>query len=193
MKRFPFLLISFSLLLAALSFSACGGDDDVNPITFIGRPFGWAIVSVTSDFQQQTDAAIAALTDEEIAAAGRTRAEITEAYNTIIARQTNVDDCDLDDGLFFVDNGEVRVLKGDVICPEAGDPSVLGTFDGNNYITNADATEMTIRFPGGMVQSIYTISVLTDGMMELEQRRVVSDTLVGDVRYDISYRLTGSE
>jgi hypothetical protein len=193
MKRFPFLFITFSLLLAALSFSSCGDDDDVNPISFIGRPVGWSLESVTSNFQQQADAAIAAITDEEIAAAGRTRAEITETFNTIIARETNFDDCDRDDGLYFVDNGEVRVLQGDVICPEPGDPSVMASFDGNNYITNAAGTEMTIRFPGGTIQSRYNIPVLMDGLMELEQQRTVSDTLVGDVEYDINYRLLGNE
>jgi hypothetical protein len=193
MKRFPSFLISLSLLLAALSFSACGDDDNVSPITFIGRPFGWELAAVTSDFQQQADAAISALTDEEIAAAGRTRAEIVETFNTIIARETNFDDCDRDDNLVFVDNGEIRVLKGAVICPEPGDPSVMAPFDNNNYITNADATQMTVRFPGGAVQSIYTITVLLDGLMELEQRRTVADTLVGVVAYEISYRLTGNE
>jgi hypothetical protein len=192
MKQFPSLLITFSLLLAALSFSTCGSDDDVSPITYIGRPTGWVIESVTSDFQQQADAAIAALTDEEIAAAGRTRAEIIEGFNTIIARETSFDDCDRDDGLFFVDNGEVRILQGDVICPGVGDPSVLAPFDNKNYITNAAGTEMTIRFPGGMVQSRYNMPVLMDGLMELEQQRTVSDTLVGDVRYDINYRLIGN-
>lgn len=192
MKRFPSLLISFSLLLAVLSFSTCGDDEGVSPISFIGRPFGWTIQSVTSDFQQQADAAIAALTDEEISAAGRTRAEITEEYNFTISQQTSVDDCDLDDGLFFADNGEMRVLQGDVRCPESGDPSVVGVFNNFNYITNADATEMTIRFPGGSFQSTYTITELTNEIMELEQSRVISDTLVGDVVYDISYRLTGN-
>lgn len=194
MKRFPSLLISFSLILAALSFSTCGNDDDVSPITYIGRAGGWTISTINSDFQQQADAAIAALSDEEIAAAGRTRAEITEAYNTTIARETNIDDCDLDDGLFFVDNGEVRVFQGDVFCPEPGDPTVLAPFDADyNYRTNADATEMTIRFPGGQVQSVYNITELLDGLIELEQRRILADTLVGDVRYDISYRLIGFE
>jgi hypothetical protein len=193
MKRFPFYLISFSLVLAVLSVSTCGDDEGVSPISHIGRPFGWTIESVTSDFQQQADAAIAALTDEDIAAAGRTRAEITDDYNAIIAGQTNVDDCDLDDGLFFADIGEIRVLQGNVFCPEPGDPSVLGIFDNLNYITNADATEMTIRFPGGAFQSTYTIIELTNEIMELEQRRVISDTLVGNVEYDINYRLTGND
>lgn len=192
MKNFPSLLLLSGITFATLSFSTCGSDDDVNPISFIGRDFGWAIESVTSDFQERADAAIAALTDEEIAAAGRTRAEITETFNTIVDRETNVDDCDRDDGLFFVDNGEIRVLKGDVMCPEAGDPSVLDPFNNLNYVTNADATMMMVRFPGGALQSTYTIVELRDGLLELEQRRTVTDTLVGSVAYDISYRLTGN-
>jgi hypothetical protein len=193
MKRFTSYLVSLSLILAVLSFSTSGDDDNVNPRTHLGRTFGWALTSVTSDFQQQAEAAIAALTDEEISAAGRTRAEITESFNTIIARETNFEDCDRDEALVFIDNGEIRVQKGDVLCPEPGDPSVIGSFNNKNYTTNADATEMTIRFPDGAFNSIYTITVLTDEIMELEQRRTVSDTLVGDVMYNISYRLSGND
>ncbi|MFK8162789.1 MAG: hypothetical protein AB8H12_10035 [Lewinella sp.] len=192
MKQSITFFFLFVLTLTTISFSSCGGDDDVNPIAFIGRDFGWAIESVNSNFQESADAAIAALSDEDIAAAGRTRAGITASFDTLIATQTNVEACDLDDALFFIENGAVQILKGDVMCPETGDPSVFAPFNNTNYSTNFDASVMTFRRSDGSTQGVYDVVVLVEGMMQLDQRRVISDTLVGNVEYDISYRLTGN-
>lgn len=177
------------LLLTVLLIAACGNDDSINPISFIGNDNGWVIESVTSDYQVQADAAIAALTEEALMMAGRTRAEVQAQFDASIATQTNVEDCDRDDLLFFVDNGEMRVIKGNVICAEPGDPTVLAIFNQNNYSTNADATRMTIRRSDGSTVGVYDITELTADIMQLDQRRTVTDTLVGPVEYDFQFRL----
>ncbi len=178
----------FGFLVLLLS-AACGDDDDINPISFIGNDNGWIIESVVSDFQAQADAAIAALTEAQLMNAGRTRAEIQEQFDALIATQTGVEACDLDDILFFVENGEMRIIKGNVDCPEPGNPTVLAPFNQNNYTTNADATLMTVRRSDGLTLGVYTIVELTADVMQLDQRRSVTDTLVGVVAYDFSYRL----
>lgn len=185
MKQF----ILFALIAAAFISTGCGSDDDFNPISFIGREAGWIIETINSDFQVQADAAIAALTDEQLSAAGRTRAELTASFNARVATQTQVEDCDRDDILFFLESGQMSILRGSVTCPEAGDPTVLAPFNNNTYTTNAAATRMTVRRLDGTIIHNYSITSLTPERMQLEERRTVADTLVGEVVYDISYGL----
>lgn len=185
MKQF---FLCSSIFALSLGFG-CVSDDDFNPISFIGREAGWVIETINSDFQVQADAAIAALTDEQISAAGLTRAELTASYNARVASLTQVDDCDRDDVLFFLDDGQMRIIKGSITCMGAGDPTVLASFNNNVYSTDSGATRMTIRRPDGTIIHNYSINSLTPERMQLDERRTVADTLVGDIIYDLSYLL----
>lgn len=185
MKQF---LLYASMFVLLLGFG-CGSDDDFNPVTFIGREDGWVVNAVNSDFQVQADAAIAALTDEQLSAAGLTRAELTATYDARVATQTEVMDCDRDDVLYFLGNGEMRIIKGSVTCPETGDPTVLASFNNNNFTTDASATRIVVRRPNGGTIHTYAISILTVDQMQLDERRTITDTLVGEIVYDLSYVL----
>lgn len=185
MKQF-FLL---TLALAITLFSACGDDDDVNPVVFIGNPNGWTIQSIESNFQAQADAAIADLTDEELMAANRTRAEVTAIFNDRVADVTEVDPCDQDDGLFFSGQGATQLLRRFTPCPD-GDLNVLDVFHAKAYGLNAGATSITFRDVNGSNPDTYDVDELTATNFSLSKTRTVSDTLVGSFMYDIQYNLT---
>lgn len=185
MKQF-FLL---SLALTISLFSACGDDDNLNPIIFIGAVDGWMIQTVTSDFQSQADAAIAAVTDQEFMDAGFTRAEVTELYNTRVANATQVEPCDQDDGLFFSADGATQLLRRFTFCPD-GDLNVLDRFHARAYSLNANASMITFRDANGANADVYTVEELSATTLAMSQARTVTDTLIGTFMYDIDYEFS---
>ena len=187
MKQFFLITLALTITL----FSACADDDDTNPIIFIGNPDGWMIQSVDSDFQAKADAAIANLTDEELMAASRTRAEVTATYNDRVANVTNVDPCDQDDGLFFSADGATQLLRRFEFCPD-GDLNVLDVFHARAYALNAGATSITFRDANGANADVYDVNELSAASLRLSKTRSVADTLVGTFMYDIQYNLTAN-
>lgn len=187
MKQFFLITLALTITL----FSACGDDDDVNPIIFIGNPDGWTIQTVTSDFQAQADAAIANVTDEAFMTAGRTRAEVTVIYNDLVADVVNVDPCDQDDGLFFSADGATQLLRRFEFCP-GGDLNVLDVFHARAYTFNANATSLTFRDANGSNADVYDVDELSAANLRFSKTRSVVDTLVGTFMYDIEYSLTGN-
>ena len=185
MKQFFLSLMALTIL----TFSACGDDDDVNPIIFIGAVDGWMIESVTSDFQARADAAVAAVTDEALAAAGRTRAEVTEDFNQRVADATQVEDCDQDDGLFFSADGATQLLRRFTVCPD-GDLNVLDRFHARAYALTADAASLTFRDASGSNPDTYAVEELTATKLRISQVRTLEDSLVGTFMYDIEYDFT---
>ncbi|MCX8210669.1 MAG: hypothetical protein OTI34_06470 [Lewinella sp.] len=184
MKQFFFIILTLTITF----FSACADDDDVNPIVFIGNFDGWTIQSVDSDFQAKADAAIANLTDEELMAAGRTRAEVTATYNDRVANVTNVDPCDQDDGLFFSTEGATQLLRRFTLCPD-GDLNVLDVFHARAYSLNAGVTSIIFRDANGANADAYDVDELSAANFSLSKTRSVSDALVGTFMYDIQYNL----
>ena len=185
MKQFFLLTLALTITL----FSACGDDDNVNPIVFIGNPDGWMIQTVTSDFQARADAAIAAVTDQELIDAGLTRTEVTDIYNTRVADATQVEPCDQDDGLFFSADGATQLLRRFTFCPD-GDLNVLDGFHARAYSLNGNATMITFRDVDGSNADVYTIEELSATSLGMSQTRTVTDTLLGTFMYDIDYELT---
>ncbi|TXF91647.1 hypothetical protein FUA23_00245 [Neolewinella aurantiaca] len=184
MKQF----LLFSLALTITLFSACGDDDDVSPLVFIGNPDGWMIETIESDYQAQADAAIAGVTDEEFAAAGRTRAGVAAEYDSLVAIVTLVEPCDQDDGLFFSVEGATQLLRRFEIC-ENGDLNVLDVFHARAYALNASATTITFRDVTGANPVVYDVDELSENNLSFSGTRMVSDTIVGDFSYDIQYNL----
>lgn len=186
MKQF-FLLI---LALTVLFFSGCGDDEDLNPIIFISPIDGWQIQTVTSDFQAQADAAIAAVTEEELMVANLTRAEVTAIFDERVANTTQVEACDQDDGLFFSPEGATQLLRRFEFCPD-GDLNVLDIFHARAYSLTASASSITFRNVDGTNADTYDVDELAQTKLRFSQTRTVSDTLVGTFMYDIEYDFTG--
>ena len=186
MKQFFLLTLALTITL----FAGCGNDDDdVNPIVFIGTIDGWMIEAVTSNYQAQADAAIASVTEEDLAAAGLTRAEVTSIFNTRIADATQVEPCDQDDGLFFSPEGATQLLRRFEFCPD-GDLNVLDVFHARAYSLTGDASQITFRALNGSNADVYNIDELSVAKFRFGKTRTVSDTLVGTFMYDIEYDLT---
>ncbi len=185
MKQFFLLALALTITL----FSACGDDDDVNPIIFIGAVDGWMIQTVTSDFQAQADAAIANVTDEEFMTANLTRAEVTATFNTRVANVTQVEPCDQDDGLFFSADGATQLLRRFEFCPD-GDLNVLDVFHARAYSLTANASSITFRDANGANADTYDVDELTATKLRFSKTRSVEDTLVGTFMYDVEYDLT---
>jgi hypothetical protein len=183
MKQFTLLLFGLFLLS-----SGCGGDDD-NRLTLIGRADGWRVASVSSDLESLADAAIAALTEEQLSTDSRTRADIQQQYDLRIARETQVDDCDKDEILFFIENGQMRIIRGNVPCPEPGDPNVLVGFNDNFYQSDFDATQLVFRTSGGDQLATYEVLELTSSIFRLQTERTVIDSLVPTLVYQVAYTL----
>jgi len=180
------LLFLFSVLILVAS---CGEDDDgLGRITFIGRADGWKIVSINSNLESSSAAALADLTDAELAAANQTREEVAERLGTVTEEQTAVDDCDRDDIIFFLENGQMRIIRGGVTCP-GGDLTVLEDFNDNFFSTDLAATELKIRNPDGVDQFMFSINELTADSFVFSGTRIYVDGLVGAVNYEIAYTL----
>lgn len=185
MKQLSLLSLLFVLFLT----SACVDDDGGNPIAFIGRADGWVIDNVDTDFGTKATAAINALTDEEIADDPRTRDAIVADYETRARTASQVDDCDRDDILFFVQNGVMRIILGNVPCAEDGDASPLAVFNDKIYSSNTDASEITIREPNGQFIDRFTVLELTEDRFTIETQRTVPDSLLSDLNYMIQYNM----
>ncbi|MEL7163099.1 MAG: hypothetical protein AAFN92_20230 [Bacteroidota bacterium] len=180
-----------SLLLLATLFlsSGCGNDDDVPIITIIGRQDGWSVTDVESDFAAQANAAITAATDEELANDTRTRADIQAQFDLLVAQETAVDDCDRDDALLFRSDGLMQLFRGDVICPGTGDPHVLDGLKNFFYSTDIDGTRMRIRNLDNETVTTYDILELSEDAFRFKNNRVVEDSTVGPVLYELTYSL----
>lgn len=184
MKQFLFLL-SFVFLIAS-----CGDDDGgLGRITFIGIPGGWVIASVESDLGAKSSAAVASTTDENINMANLTRAELEQRFQDLTDEETGVDDCDRDDILFFLDNGQMRIIKGVVTCPGVDDPTILMGFNDNFYSTDLGATMMTVRSADDVGLGVYTIEELDANNFRLTTTKSYSDLLVGSFTYEITYSM----
>lgn len=184
MKRFTLfasLLVLFSL--------GCGEDSTINPISQIGRADGWKISAITSDMEQKVDAAIAALTDEQINADPRSREELEQEYEERISTTTIVDECDRDDVFFFVSNGTMRLILLGANCPADGFSHPLFVFNDRTYSVNNDASEVTIRSSGGVFLDRFNVVEISENSFILEGPRSISDTIFTDLTYQIRYDL----
>ncbi|WP_273445335.1 hypothetical protein [Neolewinella agarilytica] len=181
----------FFLLTIVLFITSCGGDDDgdLGRITFIGRDAGWVIASINSDLGEKSSAAVAATSDEDIAMTGQTRAEVEQQFIDLTLAETSVDNCDRDDVLFFLDNGQMRIIQGAEVCPEAGDPTVLMGFNDNFYSSDLGATMLVIRSDDGVELETYTVEELNASTFSLRTTRTFSNLLVGSFTYEVSYTL----
>ncbi len=180
----------FFLLTIVLFISSCGDDDGgLGRITFIGRDAGWVIASINSDLGEKSSAAVAATSDEDIATTGQTRAEVEQQFMDLTSTETSVDNCDRDDVLFFLDNGQMRIIQGADACPEDGDPTVLMGFHDNFYSSDLEATMLTVRSDDGVELGTYTVEELNANTFSLRTTRAFSNLLVGSFTYEVSYTL----
>lgn len=184
MKQLFFFLLPLLFLAAA-----CGDDDDLDPIFNIGRADGWQVTLVDSDFAEKADAAIAAVSEADLQAANRTREELESTYAVFVARETLVEDCDRDDILFFLENGQMRIIKEGAVCPGPGDPNVLIGFNDNFFSTNLAATELTIRDVNDVLLAEYVIEELNSEVFRLGTNRMAPDSLLGNFTYNVTYSL----
>lgn len=184
-------LTLLALLLVCLAPGCADDDDDTlfNRIALIGRADGWRLGEVVSDMDQVVNGAIDALTEEELADDPRDRDELRLQYAPIIRTATQVNDCDRDDVLFFVENGVLRIIQGDVPCGSGGDPNPLARFNNRTYTTDAQATEILIRATSGELLGTYDIEMLNDDLFAFEREVTVADSVFTDVRYSIRYEL----
>ncbi|MTB51073.1 hypothetical protein [Lewinella sp. W8] len=182
------------LLLAAAAVifhSGCTDNtDELGPITNIGRENGWVISSASTTLETVADGRIANLTDQEISDAGETRENLQQTYAARAAAQAGVDDCDRDDVLFFLENGAMRIIQGDMQCPEPGDPTVLSPFNDNFYVTDLDGTFMVVRNEEGTLIDEYTIvSISGTQFVVTATRELRLDNLVGAFNYTTTYEM----
>lgn len=189
--------LSLLAFLLVLLVSACGDDDDDGDLLFdriarIGRADGWRLASVDSDFDARVNAAIDGLTDEQIAADTRTRDDLRQQYSPFIRAATTVDECDRDDILFFVQNGAMRIIGGDVECPVGGDPSPILRFNDRTYTTDGTASELTVRASSGELTGVYEIFDLTDEQFNFGTEVEVQDSIFTDLTYSIRYNLVAN-
>ncbi|MEO0733226.1 MAG: hypothetical protein AAFZ52_10355 [Bacteroidota bacterium] len=177
------------LLLAALFLSyGCQDDDDVPPVTLIGRATGWSVDAVESDFATQAASAIAALTEDDLASDTRTRDLIEQQYDILIANQTQLDDCERDDAVLFGSNGIIQLFLGDVDCNQPG-THVMDELVNNFYSADIEGTRLRLRTQDGETITTYDILELTDSAFRLKNNRVVEDSTVGPVLYEVTYAL----
>ena len=181
-----FLLLVCSFLFFAL---ACGDDDDLSPITNIGRQDGWFVQAVDSDFASRFDAQLAALPDAFFADNDTTRTGVEAIYADRIERLTNVEACDRDDILFFFPDGEILTAKGDVTCDAPGDPSVTDYFDRLFYAASADGSTFRLRTRDNAEIGRFDVSVLNGDRFVFARDVTVTDTLIGDFTYALEYDL----
>lgn len=183
MKYFAYALLATACLLT----SACLDDDDQGPITSIGRADGWFIESVTTDFQERFEDALAAVDDGTLAAADTTREAISDAYARDIA-EVDVDDCDRDDALFFLGDGQFTIIFGPNDCPD--NLNTLSFFVGQRYATDLAGTSLRLRNTDGMLLATYDIETINGDEFIFSRTVTVIDTLLGDFNYEVEYELT---
>lgn len=185
----PYQMKQFLFLLSLLFLIASCGDDDggLGRITFIGIPNGWVIASVESDLGAKSSAAVAAVSEEDLSMANTTRGELEQRFQNLTNEETGVDDCDRDDVLFFLENSQMRIIKGMVTCPGAGDPTVLMDFNDNFYSSDLQATRMNVRSPDDVELGVYTIEELDANNFRLSTTKTYSDLLVGSFTYELTY------
>ncbi|MEM6770859.1 MAG: hypothetical protein AAF597_09770 [Bacteroidota bacterium] len=188
MKRITLLAACFVFLSLG-----CGGDMEVNPIAQIGRADGWLLASITSDMETQVDAAIAALTDEQIDNDPRSRENIEAEYETAVRRTTVVDACDQDDLFFFFNTGVFRLISSGVACAAGSDANPLSEYQDLSYSVNSEATELTIRTNGGVFRDRFTFVEITPDRLVFEGPRVIRDSLFNDLTYQIRYDLIANQ
>lgn len=180
-----FYILSVLVLFFA---SGCLEDPEISPISRIGRPQGWFVNAVVSNFDTQVAAAIASTDDASFSAADTTRAGVTAIYEARIAAITQVEACDRDDIIFFLQEGPIRIIQMLEQCPEAGDPTVLARFQDRTWSTDGTATILRIR-NGGVNQAVYEVLEITDQDFRIRDTREVVDTLIGTFTYDIEYQM----
>lgn len=177
-------LLAVGLLLLAAS---CDDDDPFNPLTTLSRFDGWFLVSVESDFAAQVDAAVAAVSDEDLLQLGQTRAELRAEFDDEIAAVTGVEDCELDNVIFF-DQGVVAVIENGQPCPAGSGPDVLVDFNPRRYSSDLEVTRLTLNDDDGTFFTEYTVTTITPEAFSLQQDRTVTGNLVlPNFTYSITY------
>ncbi|MBC6995185.1 hypothetical protein QWY85_05650 [Neolewinella lacunae] len=182
----------FVFALLVLGLSNCGEPDTIGRVSFIGRADGWRADAVESNLESLAASAIAQLSDAQIAATGRTRESIQAQYDLRVTRETMVEDCDRDDLIFFLDNGQMRIIFGNVGCPDPQDPGILAGFNDNFYRADLDATRFELLRPDQSLIANFEVLELTENVFRLETTRTVTDSLVGTINYDWALRLVAN-
>lgn len=184
----------FTLLVVTVIVLSTGCTDntgELGPITNIGRENGWIIGAASTTLEMEAAARIAALTDQEISDAGETRENLLQTYAAEAATEAGVDDCDQDDVLFFLENGAMRIIQGELQCPEPGDPTVLSPFNDNFFVTDFAGTSMVVRTEEGALVDEYTILTINgDQFVVTTSRELRLDNLVGAFNYSTTYEMT---
>ncbi|MEL6846286.1 MAG: hypothetical protein AAFP02_24020 [Bacteroidota bacterium] len=184
-------LFTLLVVAAALLYTGCTDNTgELGPITNIGRENGWIISSASSTLLTEATTRIANLTDQEISDAGETRENLMATYAAEADTQAEVNDCDRDDVLFFLENGAMRIIQGDMACPELGDPTVLSPFNDNFYVTDLEGTFMVVRTEDGTLVDEYTIVTITANQFVVTAARELRlDNLVGAFNFTTTYEM----
>jgi hypothetical protein len=184
-------LFTIMAVAAVIFHSGCTDNTgELGPITNIGRENGWIISSASTTLASVAEGRIANLTDQEISDAGETRENLRATYIAEAEAEAGVDDCDRDDVLFFLENGAMSIISGDVECPELGDPTVLAPFNGNFYVADFAGTSMVVRTEDGTLVDNYTIVTINENQFILTTSRELRlDNLVGAFNYTTTYEM----